>query len=201
LGFSQLSEIIPAVLPARRYLKNKLKIKLSKIPGSLDRESLAGFDASYSTDHIYRVAVNDLTVKLYKERLKSTLYRSYDQGDIEESIAHSHHTIVAGDKDKLVGFASVRFEEWNRRAIVGAIYVTPKYKGRGFGTSLIKEAVSYAKGVHARCLWLETQNVNYPAISFYLKSGFRFCGFDNSLYDPETVPCDEIALYFCLDLD
>jgi ribosomal protein S18 acetylase RimI-like enzyme len=51
----------------------------------------------------------------------------------------------------------------------------------------------------ARRLWLETQNVNYPAIQFYYRSGFRLCGLDDTLYDPESDPTigpDEVALFF-----
>lgn len=36
----------------------------------------------------------------------------------------------------------------------------------------------------ARCLWLETQNVNYPAVQFYLRLGFELCGLDQTLYAP-----------------
>jgi ribosomal protein S18 acetylase RimI-like enzyme len=34
------------------------------------------------------------------------------------------------------------------------------------------------------CLWLETQNVNYPAVQFYRRMGFRLCGLDETLYRP-----------------
>ncbi len=127
--------------------------------------------------------------------------RTYDIDDIEESVSNSDQTFIADAEDKMIGFAAVGFENWNSRAVLRGIYVLPEYKGRGLGATLLKEAISYANGLQARCLWLETQNVNFPAISFYLRSGFRFCGFDNSLYDPEKVLGDEIALYFCLDLN
>jgi ribosomal protein S18 acetylase RimI-like enzyme len=52
-----------------------------------------------------------------------------------------------------------------------------------------------ARQTPARCLWLETQNVNGPAVAFYLRQGFRLCGFDDTLYDPAVHP-DEVALYF-----
>jgi len=48
----------------------------------------------------------------------------------------------------------------------------------------------------------ETQNVNYPAVQFYLRMGFRLCGLDETLYrpgDPHLMP-DETALYFARDL-
>ena len=52
----------------------------------------------------------------------------------------------------------------------------------------------------ARCLWLETQNTNYPAIQFYQHVGFRLCGLDESLYDPAGPGRNEIALFFVREL-
>jgi ribosomal protein S18 acetylase RimI-like enzyme len=54
---------------------------------------------------------------------------------------------------------------------------------------------AHAKAAGARCLWLETQNVNYPAIQFYLAHGFYLCGFDESFYDPVELP-GEFAFFF-----
>ena len=45
-------------------------------------------------------------------------------------------------------------------------------------------------------VWLETQNVNYPAIHFYRRCGFEFCGFDETLYDPTILAQEEVALFF-----
>ena len=48
-------------------------------------------------------------------------------------------------------------------------------------------------------LWVETQNVNAPALAFYRRCGFALCGLDASLYEPTTVP-DEIALFLVKQL-
>jgi len=44
--------------------------------------------------------------------------------------------------------------------------------------------------------------VNYPAIQFYRRLGFRLCGLDETLYRPDdsaSVP-GEVALFFARDL-
>jgi ribosomal protein S18 acetylase RimI-like enzyme len=69
----------------------------------------------------------------------------------------------------------------------------------GVGTALLAALDRRARAGGARCLWLETQNINYPAIQFYRRSGFRLCGLDDTLYDPELDPTtgpDEVALFF-----
>jgi ribosomal protein S18 acetylase RimI-like enzyme len=44
--------------------------------------------------------------------------------------------------------------------------------------------------------WLETSNVNLPAVRAYERLGFRLCGLDTSLY--EGTPAEgEVALFLC----
>jgi len=176
-------------------------MQLRYISGPLDHKCLSQFEASYSTEYIYRVSIGEMAVDIRKEKLNSPLLGSYDLKDIEGSIADADQTIVAENEGELVGFIAVKFESWNNRAEIDGIYVLPEYKRRGIGMALIKEAVNYARTVRARCLWLETQNINHPAIRFYLKAGFKFCGFDNSLYDPGEVSPGETALYFSMDIE
>lgn len=45
-------------------------------------------------------------------------------------------------------------------------------------------------------VWIETQNINYPAIQFYRKCGFTLCGLDENLYHPKGPGANEIALFF-----
>lgn len=68
------------------------------------------------------------------------------------------------------------------------------------GSALLRRLGEQARTVGARSLWLETQNVNLLAVRFYLSRGFRLCGLDETLYDPERLP-GECALYFTLDLN
>ena len=65
---------------------------------------------------------------------------------------------------------------------------------------MLNENVTFARSAGARCLWVETQNVNYPAIQFYRQVGFQLCGLDESLYDPEGPGRNEIALFFAREL-
>ena len=81
------------------------------------------------------------------------------------------------------------------RALIQHLYVSSSMRGKGIGRRLIDSSMKVAKDHNARCLWAETQTNNYPAIQFYKKMGFAFCGLDTSLYDPELVR-DEVALFF-----
>nr|WP_276324238.1 GNAT family N-acetyltransferase [Symbiobacterium thermophilum] len=47
--------------------------------------------------------------------------------------------------------------------------------------ALVGSVEAFAAAVGARCLWLETSNLDDPAIQFYRRLGFRWCGLDVSL--------------------
>lgn len=99
----------------------------------------------------------------------------------------------------MLGVAALTLQDWNRRAVISHLYVERSARGHGIGTGLLWEVRRRAETLGARCLWLETQNVNTPAIRFYHRHGFVCCGVDTMLYDPRHTP-NEIAVFFALTL-
>ncbi len=78
--------------------------------------------------------------------------------------------------------------------------MAPAQRGRGIGQTLLAAVTNYALRVGARCLWLETSSVNYPAIQFYRRKGFAWCGLAQTLYAPDGAAAGETALFFARDL-
>ncbi len=99
----------------------------------------------------------------------------------------------------IAGFAQVEPPAWNGRATVAHLYVSAPFRGRGLGAPSSTRSPSTHEQRSARCLWAETQNVNYPAVQFYLANGFYLCGLDQSFYDPVELP-GEIALFLARSL-
>lgn len=162
----------------------------------VDGKRLADFDASFSAEYIYRVAVDKLSVEIVEEKLDVPFQKTYPFDLISEDVDEADYVIVAEVDEIIAGFATVKYEDWNNRAALTGIYVAAESKGKGVGRALVEAAVNFAKTKAARCLWAETQNVNYPAIQFYRKIGFEFCGFDCALYNPADVSSNETAFYF-----
>jgi ribosomal protein S18 acetylase RimI-like enzyme len=163
---------------------------------------LAGIDAvdvSYSTDRIYRVRRSKLAFWLEEERFELPV----EKADLRPARTLSDGLFVACQGDTIVGYGELRPELWNGRVRIESIFVSRSSRGQGVGGRLIEALAEQAsQQPRARCLWLETQNVNYPAVQFYLKMGFRLCGLDETLYqpdDPQLLP-GEMALYFTRDL-
>ena len=161
-----------------------------------DVPALSVLDTSFVTDRIYRLTLDGLSFGLEEDALAPPLHKSYpfDPTDREEQ-GNWDHAVVAEAEERLIGFAAAQYMAWNRRTVIWHLYVAPDYRGRGVGTRLLDTVDTFARRVGARCLWLETQNVNVPAVRFYLRSGFMLCGLDTSLYDPEGPAGGEVALF------
>ncbi|HEX8235929.1 MAG TPA: GNAT family N-acetyltransferase [Abditibacteriaceae bacterium] len=161
-----------------------------------DREQLSNFDASFSTEFVYRVVLNGISAEILEEKLDAPLQKIFPL-DVESDISGANFSVVAEINRVIVGFATAKYENWNKRVVLTGVYVLPNSKSKGIGKALMDAVLDYAKTTPARCLWLETQNVNSPAIAFYTKLGFQFCGFDTTLYDDTETSLNEVAFYFC----
>ncbi len=161
-----------------------------------DSGILSQLDTAFITERIYRPVQEEFLFRLVEEMVSPPVQKRYE---FDPSNSEERQTwdvaVIAEEAGALAGFAAAQYVAWNRRVILWHLYVQPAYRGQGVGTRLLDAMDFFAQSVQARCLWLETQNTNYPAIQFYRRSGFAFCGFDTSLYDPATLGKDEIALF------
>jgi GNAT superfamily N-acetyltransferase len=166
-----------------------------------DLALLQGLDTSFTTDRIYDARGDGLGFTLAEEAVDPPLHKAYGSAaDLEPRLSEADFAVVAENEEGLVGLAAVKVEAWNRRAVVWHLYVAKAACRSGIGAALLKETEAFARSVGARCLWVETQNVNYPAIQFYRRVGFRLCGLDDSLYDPPAHGRNEVALFFVREL-
>lgn len=106
---------------------------------------------------------------------------------------------VAEVAGRVVGFAALGFEVWNRRAVLWHMYVDRTSRGTGVARALLSVVVARAREVGSRQVWLETQDSNVPAIAAYERLGFEIVGFDRSFYD--NPPEAETAIFMSLDLE
>jgi len=160
-----------------------------------DAERISRIDATYSSDRVLRIDAQDLAFSLHEEAADPPVARSHVLDEFGESDA----LFVAEVEGDVVGVGGVRLSSWNRRATVTGLYVSGAFRGRGVGTALVEALADWARAIDAHCLWLETQNVNYPAVEFYRRAGFRLCGLDDRFYDPR-VNSGDVALFFARDL-
>ena len=107
--------------------------------------------------------------------------RYLDTMTVEATTARARNfpdnTLVAKDKDKVVGFAVYgpsRDEDLKDAGEIDAIYVLSEYYGRKVGYRLMNEAISRLSEYNTILLWVGEKNER--AINFYHKYGFEFDG-------------------------
>ena len=165
-----------------------------------DRGSLLALDTSFTSDRILRLERSGGGFELKDVSVQPRIEKRYLLATDIDAIPDYDWVEIADNGDGIAGFAAMTIQAWNRRAVVGHLYVAPEARGIGVGHGLLTAAIGFARARQARCAWVETQTVNYGAVQFYRRAGFTWCGFDTSLYDPATVGVDEVALFFSLDL-
>jgi ribosomal protein S18 acetylase RimI-like enzyme len=143
-----------------------------------DQEPVAEIDTTVLCSTRARLHVDGEVVGWNPEPITpfEKTYEHAELGPLEDNF-------VAADHDgALVGVVSVAFQDWNQRMTLQAIYVDRCSRHQGVGRALIEACLQRAAERGARHLWLETQDTNCAAITFYERLGFTIVGFDRSLY-------------------
>ncbi len=94
-------------------------------------------------------------------------------------------------KPTILGYVGLRIDGFRHVAWITTLAVQIDYRRQGVGTRLLNEARSWGDRYRLRSLLVELQTKNFPAINFYQKHGFFFCGYNNAYYATR-----EIALFF-----
>jgi ribosomal protein S18 acetylase RimI-like enzyme len=98
---------------------------------------------------------------------------------------------VAEVDGQVCGYVDLLMQPWQHQGWIANLAVDRAYRQRGIGTALMRQARQWAweQGLHV--IMAEATTKNYPALCFYQKLGFRFCGFNDHYY-----PNQDIALFF-----
>ena len=136
----------------------------------------------------------DFSFSFHREALPLPYHHeSYDAmcSDWDGSEAFSIAETPGG---KAVGYMELWTEEWNARLRICNLLILEPYRSRGFGRALVEYAKSLAAQRDLRCVVLETQSCNVPAVDFYQKCGFRFAGTNLYFYSNDDIREDEVML-------
>ena len=85
-------------------------------------------------------------------------------------------------------------EQWRSVARIEDIIVGRQFRRYGIGSLLLNCASDWARNRGCWAIVLETQNVNYPAIQFYLRNGFEAWSVHQHFYPPGPVE-HEVAIF------
>lgn len=167
---------------------------------SLDRQEYDYFPLHYHyvTGEYYKVlkTENDSSFGVSFERCAFENLREYDNTDtlFQEYWKNPRAFGVKGNDGKIIAFLEFDTEEWNNRLIITQLLVEESYRGKSIGTMLIDYVKDYATREDYRIITLETQNTNVPAIDFYKKAGFTFCGTNLFFYSNDDIGENEVLI-------
>jgi ribosomal protein S18 acetylase RimI-like enzyme len=149
------------------------------------------------TDHVWQMLVREestqVNMTFQTVRLPRDMPAAYpcDPDQLLDRWQQGEGILVAEVDGEVRGYIDLVAEPWQKLARIANLAVDPEFRRRGLGTSLIRHARQWAWEQGLRSLLAEATTKNYPALCFYRKLGFKFCGFNDEYYANR-----DIALFF-----
>ncbi len=174
---------------------------------SLDRKEYDYYPLHYhyKTNEYYSVSHKSekeaFGVSFERKRLESELVFDNTDTLFQEYWNNPRAFGVKDDDGSIIAFLEFDTEEWNNRLIMTQLLVKEECRGKGVGRLLMDFVKDFARREDYRVITLETQNTNVPAIDFYLKCGFVFCGTNIFFYSNDDIGENEVMLEMAFLLD
>jgi len=180
-----------------------------------DALALHKLDYSFETDRIYTLHVigeliqNDdvtqtpdkpaLAFELWETSVDPPLYKSFREyehklEEVETRLSSVEGGYVALAGGEIAGVVLLNVEQWRSVARIEDIIVGRQFRRYGIGSLLLNCASDWARNRGCWAIVLETQNVNYPAIQFYLRNGLEVWSVHQHFYPPGSVE-HEVAIF------
>ncbi len=181
---------------------------------SNDAPALHAIDYSFETDRIYTLRVRNkllgdeqnegyeklaFAFELLETPVDPPLYKNYWEhentlADVEAKLRNCEGGYAAFAADEMAGAILLHIEEWRSVARVEDLIVGHQFRRYGIGSLLLNCASDWARKRGCWAIVLETQNVNYPAIQFYLRNGLEIWSINQHFYPPGSVE-HEVAIH------
>jgi GNAT superfamily N-acetyltransferase len=181
----------------------------------LDAPALNQLDYSFETDRIYALRVGGvlaqsvdtqhleggpaLAFELWETIVEPPLYKSYLEykrtlGEFEARLNSIDGGYVALADGQVAGVVLLNVEELRSVTRIEDIIVGHQFRRYGIGSLLLNCASDWARNRGCWAIVLETQNVNYPAIQFYLRNGLEIWSINQHFYPPGLIE-HEVAIF------
>jgi len=162
-----------------------------------DMNACLSLDHDCVTDHVWQMKVHEaesqVSVTFYTVRLPRRMQAAYPRNleQLAEDWQRGEGFLVAEVDGEVRGYVDLLADPWHQIGWVTNLAVDRGYRRRGIGTALMHHARQWARKQGLQALLVEATTKNYPALCFYQKLGFQFCGFNDHYY-----PNQDIALFF-----
>lgn len=165
-----------------------------------DLNACLALDDAYETEYVWQVEqhndARNIAVNLRLTRLPRPIKV---RGTISpDGLAANYQrggNVWVYDERGVVGFVNASEQEWHQAVYLHSLAVAPMMRRTGIGSQLMRMVIEWARQKKARAIFLDASTKNYPAICFFQRHGFAFCGFSDQLYFNR-----DIAMLFALNL-
>ncbi len=153
----------------------------------------ARLDHTNVTDYVWQMDVRreteELAVRFRTVRLPRSMPVTYPRdGDILiRSWAKPECFLVAASGDVILGYVNMRVDASQTKGWIHDLVVDARARRRKIGSALLEQTIRWACLHQITQITLEMQTKNYPGISFALKHGFEFCGFNDRYYTNQDI--------------
>ncbi len=167
----------------------------------MDLNVCLAMDDAYESEYVWQMEERNnngaIAISFRQTRLPRVMKvtGSISRDKLAQNFQQGGKLLVADDGQGVRGFIDLVVSEWNQSLWIDNLLVAPGFRRRGMGGRLMRAALEWARQKQLRVVMLDTSTKNYPAICFFQKYGFSFCGFSDRLY-----PNYDIAMMFALNL-
>jgi ribosomal protein S18 acetylase RimI-like enzyme len=181
-----------------------------------DAAALHTLDYSYETDRIYtlrvqgRLAQDDvqlsialdkpaLAFELLETPVDPPLYKQYSAfaatlAEVEARLCTIEGGYIAHANGQVAGMVLLNVTQQHSIARIENIIVGRQFRRYGVGSLLLSCAADWARNNGCWAILLEIENVNYPAIQFYLRNGLEVWSINRHFYPPGPLH-HEVAIF------
>jgi ribosomal protein S18 acetylase RimI-like enzyme len=162
-----------------------------------DLNACLSLDHDWVTDHVWQMQVredeSDVGVNFHTARLPRRMRVQYprDLEQLVEDWQRGEGFWVAEVDGEVRGYVDLLAQPWQGMARMPNLAVDRGYRRKGIGTALMRQARQWAWEQGLQAILAESTTKGYPAICFYRRLGFEFCGFNDHFYTNQ-----DIALFF-----
>jgi ribosomal protein S18 acetylase RimI-like enzyme len=164
-----------------------------------DLNACLALDHDWVTDHVWQMQVredeSDIGVSFRTVRLPRQMRAQYPRNleQLVEDWQRDEGFLVAEVDGEIRGYVDLLAQPWQEMAWLANMAVDRGFRRKGIGKALLREGRQWAWEQGLTAILAEASTKNYPALCFYQRLGFEFCGFNDHYYVNQ-----DIALFFVL---
>lgn len=183
-----------------------------------DAEALYNLDYSFETDSIYTLRSSgkllrsgdeteacqegeqrSFTFELIETPVDPPFYKDYRSDEItlatvQKRVQKADGGYVALVNNEVAGGVLLHLEGWRSLTQIRDFIVGRQFRRYGIGSLLLKCAADWARNQSCWAMLLETSNIDYPTIQFYLHNGFEIWSINRHFYPPGPTE-NEAAIF------